>query len=201
MRDKGILSNAKFISLEGSTVQNILTKNEIFKLQSENKVPEKIKDILTNDFRRNAIIFDKLLTLLKENKKILFFGTSLKHSKLMTSLISLKGFKAAHVDGNSGKYRSSIIKSFKKGEIQLLCNYGVLSTGFDDPKIDVVFMARPTQSIVLYSQIIGRGLRGPKIGGTDRCEIVTVFDNILDLPRNNEIYSYFDDYFIKDSEY
>lgn len=201
LRDKGILSNAKFISLEGSTVQNILTKNEIFKLQSENKVPEKIKDILTNDFRRNAIIFDKLLTLLKENKKILFFGTSLKHSKLMTSLISLKGFKAAHVDGNSGKYRSSIIKSFKKGEIQLLCNYGVLSTGFDDPKIDVVFMARPTQSIVLYSQIIGRGLRGPKIGGTDRCEIVTVFDNILDLPRNNEIYSYFDDYFIKDSEY
>ena len=76
-----------------------------------------------------------------------------------------------------------------------MCNYGVLSTGFDDPQIDVVFMARPTNSIVLYSQIIGRGLRGPVIGGTDYCEIYTVFDNILDLPENNEIYSYFDEYF------
>ena len=201
LRNKGILSNAKFISIEGSTVENILTKKEISKIQIENKVPQKIKDILTNDFRRNAIIFDKLLSLLKENKKIIFFGTSLKHSKLMTTLVSLKGFKAAHVDGSSGRYRSSIIKSFKRGDTQLLCNYGVLSTGFDDPKIDVVFMARPTQSIVLYSQIIGRGLRGPKIGGTDNCEIYTVFDNIVDMPNNNEIYSYFDDYFIKNSEY
>ena len=201
LRNKGILSNAKFISIEGSTVENILTKKEIAKIQTENKVPQKIKDILTNDFRRNAIIFDKLLSLLKENKKIIFFGTSLKHSKLITTLISLKGFKAAHVDGNSGRYRSAIIKSFKRGDTQLLCNYGVLSTGFDDPKIDVVFMARPTQSIVLYSQIIGRGLRGPKIGGTDNCEIYTVFDNIVDMPNNNEIYSYFDDYFIKNSEY
>lgn len=201
LRNKGILSNAKFISIEGSTVENILTKKEISKIQIENKVPQKIKDILTNDFRRNAIIFDKLLSLLKENKKIIFFGTSLKHSKLMTTLVSLKGFKAAHVDGSSGRYRSAIIKSFKRGDTQLLCNYGVLSTGFDDPKIDVVFMARPTQSIVLYSQIIGRGLRGPKIGGTDNCEIYTVFDNIVDMPNNNEIYSYFDDYFIKNSEY
>tara|TARA_Y100000739_G_scaffold184546_1_gene163073 strand:+ start:2670 stop:4307 length:1638 start_codon:yes stop_codon:yes gene_type:complete len=196
LREKGILSNAKFVSIEGSTVEKILTEKEIKKIQIENKIPQKIKEILTNDFRRNAIIFDKLLSLLKENKKIIFFGTSLKHSKLMTTLVNLKGFKAAHVDGSSGKYRSGIIKSFKRGDTRLLCNYGVLSTGFDDPKIDVVFMARPTQSIVLYSQIIGRGLRGPKIGGTDSCEIYTVFDNILDMPKNNEIYSYFDDYFL-----
>ena len=56
-------------------------------------------------------------------------------------------------------------------------------------------MARKTNSIVLYSQIIGRGLRGPVIGGTDTCEIYTVFDNILDLPSNNDIYSYFEEYF------
>jgi len=201
LRNEGILSNAKFVSIEGSTVENILTKKEILKLNTDQKIPQKIKDILTNDHSRNSIIFDKLLSLLKENKKILFFATSLKHSKLMTTLINLKGIKAAHVDGNSGNYRSEIIKSFKDGETQLLCNYGVLSTGFDDPKIDVVFMARPTQSLVLYSQIIGRGLRGPVIGGTEKCEIFTVFDNILDLPKNNEIYSYFDEYFIRENEY
>lgn len=196
LRNKGILSNAKFTSLEGSTVENFLSKKDLEKIKTTKKIPEKLKDLLTNDYRRNSIIFDKLVSLLKENKKIIFFGTSISHSKLIASLINLKGFKAAHVDGNSGRHRKSIIESFKKGNVQLLCNYGVLSTGFDDPQIDVVFMARPTHSIVLYSQIIGRGLRGPEIGGTDTCEVITVFDNILDLPENNHIYSYFDDYFL-----
>ena len=59
-------------------------------------------------------------------------------------------------------------------------------------------MARPTNSIVLYSQIIGRGLRGPAIGGTDTCEVFTVFDNITNLPTNENISEYFDDYFIID---
>ena len=58
-------------------------------------------------------------------------------------------------------------------------------------------MARPTSSIILYSQIIGRGLRGPEIGGTSRCDIYTVFDNIAGLPTNEHISEYFDEYFIQ----
>ncbi|WP_282018185.1 DEAD/DEAH box helicase [Salegentibacter mishustinae] len=196
LRKKGILCNAIFHSIEGSQIEHILTPSQLKKCIDNREVPSNIEEILTNDVHRNTIIFDQLITLLAEGKKIIFFGTSINHSKLMTSLIKLKGYKAEHIDGNSGKFRSSIIEDFRNGEIQILCNYGVLSTGFDDPKIDVVFMARPTNSIVLYSQIIGRGLRGPVIGGTDSCEIFTVFDNISDLPNNNQIYSYFDEYFI-----
>ena len=107
----------------------------------------------------------------------------------------MKGFSSAHIDGNTGQIRKTLIDKFKTNEIQILCNYGVLSTWFDEPKIDVVFMTRPTNSIVLYSQILGRGLRGPLIGGTEFCEIYSVIDNILDLPQNSEIFSYFDEYF------
>lgn len=195
LRAKGILSNTKFVSIEGSKVENILSTSEITNWRENKTIPKKIESLLTNDVKRNSIIFDQLVQLLTKNKKIIFFATSIEHSKLLTALLNLKGFKAQHLDGNSGNYRKEIIRSFKNNETQILCNYGVLSTGFDDPKIDVVFMARPTNSIVLYSQIIGRGLRGPVIGGTDYCEIYTVFDNILDLPENNEIYSYFDEYF------
>lgn len=198
LRSEGILSNAKFISIEGSKVESLLTKNEIATCIRTNRIPGKIIDLLTNDRRRTAIIFDQLVQLLNNKKKIIFFGTSIQHSKLISTLINLKGFKSAHIDGNTGKYRRDIINAFKNDELQMLCNYGVLSTGFDDPKIDVVFMARPTNSIVLYSQIIGRGLRGPQIGGTDTAEIYTVMDNIADLPDNNEIYSYFDEYFINE---
>ena len=195
LRSKGILANAKFVSIEGSKVENILTKSEITNWRESKSIPKKIESLLTNNVKRNAIIFDQLVQLLNKKRKILFFATSIDHSKLITALLNLKGFKAQHLDGNSGKFRAEIIRSFKNNDTQILCNYGVLSTGFDDPQIDVVFMARPTNSIVLYSQIIGRGLRGPVIGGTDYCEIYTVFDNILDLPENNEIYSYFDEYF------
>lgn len=196
LRTRGILSNAKFVSVEGSNIEYSLTNNEIENFKLSGKLPKNVITLLTNDDKRTSIIFDQLVQLLDMGKKIIFFGTSIAHSEMITTLLTIKGYKAAHIDGNSGKYRSKIIENFKKGNIQILCNFGVLSTGFDDPKIDVVFMARKTNSIVLYSQIIGRGLRGPVIGGTDTCEIFTVFDNILDLPSNNEIYSYFEEYFI-----
>ncbi len=196
LRKRGILSNAKFVSVEGSNLELTISRKELEDYRIKGQIPKKVETLLTNDNKRTAIIFDQLVQLINKGKKIIFFGTSVAHSEMICTLLTLKGFKAAHIDGNTGKYRSKIIESFKNGTFQILCNYGVLSTGFDDPKIDVVFMARKTNSIVLYSQIIGRGLRGPVIGGTDTCEIYTVFDNLLDLPSNNEIYSYFEDYFI-----
>lgn len=196
LRTRGILSNAKFISVEGSNLENTMSKKEIDSFRLNGNLPKNILDLLTNDNKRTSIIFDQLVQLLDKGKKIIFFGTSIAHSEMISTLLTIKGFNAAHIDGNTGKYRSKIIENFKNGKIQILCNFGVLSTGFDDPKIDVVFMARKTNSIVLYSQIIGRGLRGPVIGGTDTCEIYTVFDNILDLPSNNDIYSYFEEYFV-----
>ena len=85
----------------------------------------------------------------------------------------------------------------KNSDLNILLNYGVLTTGFDAPKTDVVFIARPTASIVLYSQIIGRGLRGPNIGGTKECKIINVKDNIVGLPNYDKIYEYFDDYYVR----
>jgi DNA repair protein RadD len=191
-----ILSKVKYYSIEGSTVQNLLSPSELNNCMQSNTIPKKIEQILTHDATRNAVIFNNLVKLLNQGKKIIFFATSIDHSMLITSLVRLKGYRVEHVDGNTGSYRKQIIDDFKNDKLQILCNYGVLSTGFDDPEIDVVFMARPTNSIVLYSQVIGRGLRGPLIGGTESCEIYTVLDNILDLPDNGEIYSYFNDYFI-----
>jgi superfamily II DNA or RNA helicase len=166
------------------------------KMNETKKIPAMILGRLSNNSRRNAIIIDKLQKLLAANKKILFFATSIEHSKVIASIINLLGYNAAHVDGETGATRAKVIQQFKNGDLRLLSNFGVLTTGFDDPKIDVVFMARPTNSIVLYSQVIGRGLRGPSIGGTEVCEIYTVVDNMIDLPNNNEIYSYFNEYFI-----
>ena len=195
LRDIGVLASTKFHSIEGSTLEKFLSEKEIEDCKINYTLPKKLEKILTNEPIRNAVIFDKLVELLNFGKKIIFFATSIEHSKLISTMLKMKGFPSAHIDGNTGHIRKSLIDKFKSNEIQILCNYGVLSTGFDEPKIDVVFMTRPTNSIVLYSQIIGRGLRGPLIGGTEFCEIYSVVDNILDLPDNNKIYNYFIEYF------
>jgi hypothetical protein len=56
---------------------------------------------------------------------------------------------------------------------------GVLTAGFDAPKTSAVAIARPTKSLVLYSQMVGRAIRGPKAGGTSNAEVVTVLDRHL----------------------
>jgi DNA repair protein RadD len=196
LRDIGVLASTKFHSIEGSTLEKFLSEKEIEDCKTNYTLPKRLEKILTNEPIRNAVIFDKLVELLTLGKKIIFFATSIEHSKLISTMLRMKGFSSAHIDGNTGQIRKSLIDKFRSNEIQILCNYGVLSTGFDEPKIDVVFMTRPTNSIVLYSQIIGRGLRGPLIGGTEFCEIYSVLDNILDLPENRKIFNYFDEYFM-----
>ena len=68
---------------------------------------------------------------------------------------------------------------------------------FDYPNTDVVFISRPTKSVVLYSQMIGRGLRGPKIGGTEKCKIIDVKDHIEGFGDHEKVYNYFEEYWNK----
>ena len=60
----------------------------------------------------------------------------------------------------------------------MLVNHSVLTTGFDAPRTNNIVITRPIFSDILYEQIVGRGLRGPKFGGTETCRIVDFTDNL-----------------------
>ncbi|TNY03361.1 helicase-related protein, partial [Escherichia coli] len=62
---------------------------------------------------------------------------------------------------------------------RVLCTVGVLAAGFDAPKVGAVVITRPTMSAALYEQMVGRGLRGPKNGGTSSCRVIDVQDDGL----------------------
>ena len=110
--------------------------------------------------------------------------------------MTLLNIKAAHVDGKVSKNRrKKIINDFINEDTQVICNFEILSTGFDAPKTDVVFISRPTFSIVLYAQMIGRGLRGPAIGGSESCKIIDVKDNIQGYSNEDSVFTYFQEYF------
>jgi DNA repair protein RadD len=77
--------------------------------------------------------------------------------------------------------RERVIRGFRSQApgARVLCNYGVLTTGFDAPRTSAALIARPTKSLVLYSQMVGRATRGPRAGGNASAEIVTVVDTAL----------------------
>ena len=91
--------------------------------------------------------------------------------------------------------RQKVIQDFKKrdNELNIIINYEVLTTGFDATNINCVFIARPTQSVVLYSQMLGRGLRGSKMGGNDECLLIDVKDNLKKYDEKMA-FAHFQDY-------
>ncbi|MCY3925265.1 MAG: helicase-related protein [bacterium] len=69
--------------------------------------------------------------------------------------------------------RNRAVEGFRRREVQALVNYNVFAEGFDAPKTEAIVVARPVYSPNVYFQMIGRGLRGPENGGTERCLIVS----------------------------
>ena len=162
------------------------------------ELPPQIIKQLSYDKVRNFELLKKIDLKIQHNPnaKVLFFGLSIEHSKFICAILNTLGIKASHVDGKTSlNRRASTLEDFKKGKLNVLCNERLMSTGFDAPKTDTIVIARPTFSIVLYSQIIGRGLRGPAIGGTENCTIIDVKDNISGFSDHDFVYEYFDEYF------
>jgi DNA repair protein RadD len=200
LRKRGILSDATYEPLRTSTTIT-LTTSQIRGLAAYLDLPESVLVALAADDIRNLEIVRRLQKECQLGGHILFFACSVDHSRFVCANLVYLGIKAAHVDGEtSAARRKHTIDAFRRGEIQVLCNFGVLSTGFDAPRVDVVFISRPTASIVLYSQMIGRGLRGPAIGGTASCKIIDVRDNIVGFPDADGMYEYFAEYFVGEGE-
>lgn len=95
-----------------------------------------------------------------EGKKAVCFCLNIQHSINTAEAFRAAGFAAGHLDGTmKPDDRDSILGQFKRGEILILCNVGILTEGYDLPNIEVVIGNRPTDSESLWLQMIGRALR------------------------------------------
>ncbi|BAQ67036.1 DEAD/DEAH box helicase [Geminocystis sp. NIES-3709] len=157
-----------------------LTQKDIKRINEELDIPPYILHRLEEDEQRNLRIILELETLTQRHKRIIVFAISVNHAQILTSVLRLRGWNAIALTGTTPKAeREAIINSFKDSspEPKVLCNYGVLTTGFDAPKTSAAVIARPTKSLVLYSQMVGRAIRGLKAGGNATAEIITVVDS------------------------
>jgi DNA repair protein RadD len=194
LRKRRVLANVSMEPLwSGSNYD--ATASEVLAFEKLFDFPPGFLSRLGNDDLRNVEIIKRLEQECERGSQILFFACSVEHSLFISSLLQYLGRSSVHIDGSTDKeFRRQALNNFKAKTVQVLCNYGILSTGFDAPQTDVVFISRPTNSIVLYSQMIGRGLRGPAIGGTPTCKLIDVRDNITGFSNDDAVYTYFDGY-------
>lgn len=97
---------------------------------------------------------------LANGKRAVVFCASIEHSRHVVSQFQAAGISAAHVDGETDvDERDNAIKKFESGEIRILSNVELFGEGFDLPAIEVAILLRPTMSLGLYLQQVGRSLR------------------------------------------
>lgn len=137
---------------------------------------------LGNDEVWNLTVVNATVELLRRHRRVLVFATSVRQAVTLSAVMRALGHQARTVTGMTPKpERESILQLYTSGSEtpMALFNYGVLTTGFDAPATSAAVIARPTRSLVLYSQMVGRALRGPRAGGNATAEIITVIDPAL----------------------
>lgn len=152
--------------------------------------------ILARNKARNMAILKKLRELNVEKTPTIVFACSVDHAKMLSAMLTLEeipnSLVLGEMDPMDRKHAIEIFKDRDSG-IDIIINYEVLTTGFDSKNIQCVFITRPTKSIVLYSQMLGRGLRGPLMGGNEFCLLIDIDDN-LDAFDNETAFTHFNDY-------
>ena len=97
---------------------------------------------------------------LHKAKHTLVFCVFVEEAETLSAELRELGITAATISAKTpAKEREQMIADFKNGTLQVVTNVGVLTTGFDFPALDCVILARPTQSVALYYQMVGRGIR------------------------------------------
>jgi DNA repair protein RadD len=117
-----------------------------------------IEDLLKDQRRVTPGIVKNIIELSVDRAGVMIFCASVRHAEEVLGY--LPSDYAALVTGESeDEERTNIINRFKARELKYLVNVSVLTTGFDAPHVDLIAILRPTESVSLYQQIVGRGLR------------------------------------------
>ncbi len=115
---------------------------------------------IVNIPERNQLIVDNYKQYASERKKSLAFCVDVQHAKDLADTFNRNGIPSMAVYGSmSREERFTVLDSFSKSHYKVLTNCHLLTEGFDEPSIDCIIMARPTQSAGLFTQMVGRGTR------------------------------------------
>lgn len=173
--EKGYLLEGFDDLVEVTTVNNLINQNFLVDVKCYEPVKLDLKNIknnstntdfdptqLNDNFNNNSLVANIVEEWgkLARYKKTLVFAISIEHSFTLKDNFKQIGVSAEVVTSKTPKKdRVQILEDFKINKIQVLINVEILTTGFDEPSVECILMARPTKTLRLYLQMVGRGLR------------------------------------------
>lgn len=117
-----------------------------------------VNELLVKYPRVTQAIIEQVVEQAGNRQGVMIFAATIKHATEIAGYLPPE--QTALITGKTNlKERDQLINQFKARQIKYLVNVSVLTTGFDAPHVDVIAILRPTESISLYQQIVGRGLR------------------------------------------
>lgn len=141
-------------------------------------VEKEVNQLLRKNQRVTRSIIEQVLELSTQRQAVMIFATTVEHAKEINGY--LPESETALITGDVHlNERDLLIRRFKQGRLKYLVNVSVLTTGFDAPIVDCIAILRPTQSVSLYQQIVGRGLR--LFDGKKDCLVIDYAGNNFNL--------------------
>ena len=201
LQDRKILAKIKAFSI-ATNFNFELSDEQKLNILNNFQINDLIIKKMEKDEERNLCIISHLIDLVGRGKSIIVFACSLEHSKLLNEICILLDINCASIDDKTSfNSRKKFIEDFKNKKINVIFNYGVLSTGFDAPNTNTVMIVRPTASPIMYSQMLGRGLRGPKVNGNEECWLIDLKDNLKGLPDERNCFTMYNEYYNSTENY
>ncbi|WP_298993074.1 DEAD/DEAH box helicase family protein [uncultured Pseudokineococcus sp.] len=175
LQSMGVLARVRPETLKG--VEHTFNDAELEEIDTYGRFPAAVERRLGADGTRNATIVDSIAGL-PDDWTVLLFATSVENARTLAALLSHRGIPSVSVSADTEPAaRRHYVEEFRAGRIRVLTNHSVLTQGFDAPAVRAVYVTRPTFSPNVYQQMVGRGLRGLRNGGSEEVLIVNVEDN------------------------
>lgn len=189
--DEGLLTPFQYYCISDNTD---LTDEDLWQNGRNGKyIVSKLSERLCKSERTNLIIDRLSYYLADEHKcKALCFCTDKKHAEYMSSQFNESGLKADYLISDNSDDRERLNKELEEGKINYLFVVDMFNEGVDIPSIDTVMFLRPTESLTIFLQQLGRGLRLHQ-GKT----LLTVLDFVAQVNKNYDFTSRFRALFTK----
>ena len=156
-------------------------------IQHLDVLPDEVAQQMADSAARNKLIVENYKVKQNDYGKTILFAVNVVHAIQLTSLFKKAGIKADFIVSSvkdaitgvtiSREDNERKLEDYRNGKLQVLINVNILTEGVDLPKTKTVFLARPTVSSILMTQMVGRALRGTAAGGTASAYIVSFVDH------------------------
>lgn len=179
--DSGVLARPKIIPVDTQLTFDA-TKTEQLVLDHGGDIPASLLEQMAESEARNTAVVDAYFERREAWGQTLVFATTVEQARWITNRLRTGGVNVLDVyAGTPAVERAEAIDAFRAKRARVLVNVGLFTEGTDLPGVETLFLARPTRSRLLFQQMVGRGMRGPRIGGVEAVAVVAFHDSIVGL--------------------